>query len=138
MRARAFSTLLAAVIGALTAGACGRGNPPPQAPSTEPSTTPVRVIGTEKIVWDQSANNPAQFGGYRYIVYIDDVPVDLADVACSPASPNPTFSCSAALPKMLPGAHRLQLVTQETDGQRRRSPKSGALRLDVARPNTSP
>jgi hypothetical protein len=138
MRARALSTLLAAVIGAVIAGACGRGNPPPQAPSTEPSTTPVRVIGTEKIVWDQAANNATQLAGYRYMVYIDDVPVDLADAACSPTSPNPTFPCSAGLPKMLPGAHRLQLVTEETDGQRRRSPKSGALLLDVAPTNTSP
>src|SRR5258705_13578691 len=131
MRARAFSTLLAGVIAALIAGACGRSDPPAaQAPTTAPSTGPVRVIGTEKMTWDQTAVDATHLTRYRFILYIDDVPVDLVGVACDTASTNVTFPCSAALPKLSPGPHRLQLVAEETDDQRR-SPKSGVLLLDV-------
>jgi hypothetical protein len=130
--------LLAAVIGVCMAGACRRNDPPPQAPSTA-STTPVRVTGREKIAWDQVANDAKELARYRYIMYIDDVPVDLASAACSTTTTNMTFPCSAALPKLSPGSHRLQLaVEKETDGERQRSLKSGALLLDVLPPNTSP
>ena len=138
MRATAFSMLLAAAIGALTAGACGRSDPPPQAPSTAPPTAPVRVTGTEKVVWDQAANDATQLAGYRYIVYIDDVPVDLVGATCTTTPANATFPCTAALPKLSPGSHRLQLAVEETGGQRRRSPKSGELLLDVVPPQRSP
>jgi hypothetical protein len=130
--------LLAAVIGACMAGAC-RGDRPPQSPSIAPSTTPVRVTGREKIAWDQVANDAKELARYRYIAYIDDVPVDLAGAACSTTTTNMTFPCSATLPKLSPGSHRLQLaVEKETDGERQRSLKSGALLLDVLPPNTSP
>ena len=138
MRARAFSKMPAAVIGALIAGACGRSDPPPQAPFTAPSTERVRVIGVEHVAWDQPAINAAQLARYRFIVSIDDVPMDLVGVVCDTASTNVTFPCSAALPKLSSGPHRLQLAAEETDGQRRRSPKSGVLLLDLQPPNTSP
>ncbi len=79
--------LLAAVIGACIAGACRRGDPPPQAPSIAPSTTPVRVTGSDKIAWDQVANDAKELARYRYIVYIDDVPVDLVGASCSTTRP---------------------------------------------------
>jgi len=126
------ATLLAAVIGAWTAGACGRGDPPPEAPSTARSTTPVHVSGTEKVEWDQAAFDSTQLARYRYIVYVDGVPMDLAGAKCGPTTNNATFPCSAALPKLAAGLHRLQLAAEETDGQRRRSPTSGELLVDVA------
>jgi hypothetical protein len=87
----------------------------------------------------QVANDAKELARYRYIMYIDDVPVDLASAACSTTTTNMTFPCSAALPKLSPGSHRLQLaVEKETDGERQRSLKSGALLLDVLPPNTSP
>ena len=130
--------LLAAVVAAWMATACRRDNPPPQAPSTESSSTPVRVTGSEKIAWDQAASNPTQLARYRYVVYIDDVPTELVGATCTnTASAGRTFPCTASLPKMQPGLHRLQLVVEETEGDHRRSPKSGFLLLDVA-PKTAP
>jgi hypothetical protein len=131
---------LAVVFGACMAGSCRSDDPPPQAPSTGSSTTPVRVTGTEKVVWDQAANDATALARYRYFVYVDDVPVELAGTACSSTTPTsaPLFPCSAALPKLSPGSHRLQLAVEETDGKRRRSPKSGTLFLDVRPPNKSP
>jgi len=124
--------LLAAVIAAWMASACRPGNPAPQAPSTGSSSTPVRVTGTEKVVWDQAASNAKQLASYHYIVYIDDMPVDLVATCATGASSNGTFPCTAPLPKMPPGLHRLQLVAEETEGDLQRSPKSGVLLLDVA------
>ena len=130
--------LLAAIVAAWMATACRHDNPPPQAPSTGSSTTPVRVTGSEKIVWDQAASNPTQLARYRYLVYIDDVPTELVGATCTnTASANLTFPCAASLPKMQPGLHRLQLGVEETEGDHRRSPKSGLLLLDVA-PKTAP
>jgi hypothetical protein len=130
--------LLAAVIGVCMAGACRRNDPPPQAPSTAPSAGPVRVTGTERVVWEQPADNTTQLARYRYIVYIDDTPADPVAAACSTTtSINRMFTCSVALPKLSPGPHRLQFVAEETDGDRRRSEKSGVLLLDVRPPNTS-
>jgi len=130
--------LLAAVLGACVAGACAPGDPPPQAPATASSTTPVRVRGTEKVVWDQAAYDVTRLERYRYIVYVDDVPVDLAGVTCGPMTNNGMFPCSARLPPLTPGSHRLQLAAEEADGKRRHSPKSGALLLEVLPPDKSP
>jgi len=124
--------LLSAVAAAWMAGACRRDDPPPQAPSTGSSSAPVRVTGFEKVAWDQTARNATQLGRYRYIVYIDDQPVGLMATCATAASTNGTFPCTASLPKMPPGLHRLQLAAEETDGDHRRSPRSGVLLLDVA------
>ena len=130
--------LLAAVISAWTAAACGRGDPPPQAPSTARSASPTRVSGTEKVEWDQAAFDSTQLARYRYVVYVDDVPIDLVGATCGPTTNNATFPCSARLPKLAAGLHRLQLAAEETDGQRRRSPRSGELVVDVAPSNATP
>jgi hypothetical protein len=133
------ATLLAAVIGAWIAGACGRGDPPPQAPSTARSTTPVRISGAEKVEWDQAAFNSTQLARYRYVLYVDDVPMDLTGATCSPTTnTGALYPCSASLPKLATGLRRLQLAVEETDGQRRRSPKSGELLVDVQPPKANP
>jgi hypothetical protein len=129
--------LLAVVAGAWAVVACRRDpSPPPQPPSTAASDTPVRVTGIEKIVWDQFAQDATQLQHYRYIVYVDDEPTDLVGVTCGGAASNGAFPCTATLPKMLGGPHRLQIAIEETDGQKRRSPKSRAILLEVVTPKT--
>jgi hypothetical protein len=132
--------ILAAVVGAGLAGACGSGSPPPPAPSTGSSTTPVTVTGVEKLQWDQAASSASQLAGYRYIGYVDEMPpMELAGATCATTSAaNGTFACSAPLPKMSPGLHRLQLATEETGGDRRLGSKSGVLLLNVVPPKPSP
>jgi hypothetical protein len=100
------------------------------------SNTPVQVMGTESIVWDQSAQDAAQLARYQYIVYIDDVPADPVSAGCGAGSVNGIFSCRIKLPKIQPGRHRLQLAVEETDNQKRRSPRSNTILLDVAAPKT--
>jgi hypothetical protein len=126
------AALVAAIIGACTAvGACGRGDPAPHAPATAASNGPLRITGTEKVVWDQLARDAAQLARYRYIAYIDDMPSDLV-ATCGATQVDGAFPCTAPLPTMLPGLHRLELVVEERDGKGRQSPKSGVLQLDVA------
>jgi len=125
------------VIAAWTAVGCAKNDPPPQAPSTPPSTTGLRVTGTEKIVWEQVANDQNQLARYHYIAYVDDMPVDLGVAKCV-ASATRSFSCSVALPQLQPGPHRLQLAVEEIGGQRRRSPKSGLVLIDMVPPKANP
>jgi hypothetical protein len=77
-------------------------------------------------------------GRYRYFAYVDEeMPVVLVGVTCAPtASDTNTLACSAPLPKMRPGSHRLQLAAEESDNQKRRGPKSGVLLLDVVTTKT--
>jgi len=128
--------LLAAVVSSWAGVSC-RDDPPPQAPSTAGSSSPVRVTGTERIVWDQDAHTAKQLHRYRYIVYIDDEPMDLIGARCDDGMSNGAFLCAARLPKMLPGVHRLQLAIEEIDGQKRQSPKSSAITLEVVTSKTA-
>jgi len=117
-------------------GACRGGNAPPQAPSTASSDRPVRITGTEKIVWDQVAKDAIQVAHYRYFAYVDDeAPVELR-VNCGPTTAGNSFTCSAPLPMMRAGRHRLQLAAEEADNQKRRGPKSGIILLDVVATKT--
>jgi hypothetical protein len=100
------------------------------------STTPVPITGNESIVWDQSAQDAAQLARYQYIAYIDDVPADPVSASCGAGTINGIFTCRIKLPKIQPGRHRLQLAVEETDNQKRRSPRSNAILLDVAAPKT--
>ena len=100
------------------------------------SAAPVSITGNESIVWDQAALNAAQLAHYQYIAYVDDVPVDPVSASCGPGTITGIFTCKIKIPKIQPGRHRLQLAVEETDNQKRRSPRSNAILLDVAAPNT--
>ena len=55
-----------------------------------------------------------QLARYRFIVYVDDVPLDLIGATCDTNGTNGRFPCTARLPKMLPGSHRMQIAAEET------------------------
>jgi len=135
VRSTPWPLLFAVVISTWAVDACRRGGP--QAPATESSKTSVRVSGTEKVVWDQYAKDATQLARYRYLAYIDDdAPIDLVGATCGPATASDSFTCSAPLPKIRPGPHRLQLAAEEADNQKRRDPKSGIILLEVVTPKT--
>jgi hypothetical protein len=81
--------------------------------------------------------NATNVGRYHYLAYVDDeMPLVLVGVTCAPATASDTLACSAPLPKMHTGLHHLQLAAEEADNQKRRSPKSGILLLEVVTPKT--
>src|SRR5262245_4948229 len=126
------------VLFALLAPACG--DSPPAAPSTgstPPSGPPVNVSGTEKIGWDQPAISASQLAGYQYLGYVDDTPQVLTNVSCGATPANGTFPCSASLPRMTAGSHRLQLAAQELSGSRLIGDRSPTILLNVTASRTT-
>src|SRR5262245_36963897 len=118
---------------ALIASACGSDSSP-SAPSTgspPPSSGPINVKGTERIGWDQPADDASQLAHYQYLGYVDNVAQVLANPVCGTTPSNGTFPCSAKLPTMSLGNHRLELAAQEIDGAQRLGPRSAALLLNV-------
>src|SRR5262245_56597366 len=123
---------------ALFAPACGDSAPAaPSTGSTPPSGTPVNVTGTEKVGWDQPAISTSQLAGYQYLGYVDDSPQVLTNVSCGATAANGTFPCSASLPRMSVGTHRLELAAQELSGSRTIGDRSPAILLNVTASRTT-
>jgi glucose/arabinose dehydrogenase len=89
------------------------------------------VNGTEKVGWDQPADSASQLSHYQYLGYVDDVSQVLTNATCATTSTGGAFACSANLPTMTAGQHRLELAAQEIDGARQTSARSAALLLNV-------
>jgi glucose/arabinose dehydrogenase len=128
-----------AVLGALLAASCSSSSPtpaptPPQPPTAAPPVTssPIEITGAERIGWDQTADDASQLAGLRYIGYVDDAPTVLVDAQCSAASTTGAFACSAKLPPMSVGSHRLELASEEIGGQQRQSARSPSLSVNLA------
>ena len=81
--------------------------------------TPIPIIGTELIAWDQRAPDLASAQAYSYSPLIDTATppatlVPFAGVTCvGTASP---FTCRVRLPALTTGVHQLRVVTYMTVG----------------------
>jgi hypothetical protein len=116
----AFGWLLAA---ALCLEACSSSSPTEPPPAQ--SSPPVTVKGTEQVGWDQAADS-SELASLKYLAYVDGVPHTLVDVTCAPSQP--IFTCSAPLPPMSAGSHRLELATV---GNGQESARSSPVNLVV-------
>jgi aldose sugar dehydrogenase len=119
---------IAVCIAGLLAQACSGSSTMPPPTVNPPSDSPISVTGTEKIGWDQLADDANQVAALRYVGYVDDVPQELADVSCGSVQTSGAFACAAKLPSMSVGVHRLELAA-ELDGVQ--SQRSTALALNV-------
>jgi len=122
------------LVALLAGGACSRSDSPPQSPVTGPeSNTPTTVKGTEQIAWDQPAYNASKLAHYRFLIYVDgDEAPKVADATCgtTPSTHNSFFPCTAKLPTLSPGAHRLQLAAEETEVCRADAQRGAELTAD--------
>jgi glucose/arabinose dehydrogenase len=76
--------------------------------------------------------NGGDVAQYDFVAYVDDAPFRLADAACEATADPTLFECTARLPSMTPGAHRLQVAAAVTlGGSRHEGPRSVALNLLV-------
>ena len=117
-------------------GACGRRTTPPP-PSTE-TPSGESIIGTERLGWDQRAADAAELATFHYVIYVDGVRADLADVTCAPTPAATGFACSGRLPAMSMGAHTLELTAFVVDGATElQSIRSPPLRVIVTGPTSS-
>jgi glucose/arabinose dehydrogenase len=101
--------LVAAIV--LTTVACGSQSAPPPAPGSadgKSPDSPISVLGTERLGWDLLGSDAAQASGILFTAYVDDVPAAL-DARCQQTAET-AFTCTASLPPMLPGPHRLELT----------------------------
>ena len=81
------------LLAALLTIACAGGSAP-QPPATGPGTmAPIAITGTEKIAWDQPADDANQLARYRYFGYVDGAPQLLADAMCDGSTSTGLFLC---------------------------------------------
>lgn len=98
---------LAVLATALATGACGRSGPSPAPPGTgSPAPPPgaVTVTGAERLAWAQDGVVSAL--GFR--AYVNGNPVALDAATCDTATP--VAQCSAPLPPLADGVHRITLT----------------------------
>lgn len=74
--------------------------------------SPRPIDGHERIVWEQVVDRPVQINQYTYVAYIDGTRFLLSDATCKVVRTWPVarLECSASLPPMPAGAHRLELA----------------------------
>ena len=125
------SSCRAVVIASLCAAAACGGSGSSPGPSVPPTTDGdvVRVTGTERLGWDQSAESVSDVGALSFVVFVDGVQGNLAGASCATtASGTAGFLCSAPLPPLTTGQHTLQLAAERTtDGVVRLSERSAPL-----------
>jgi len=98
------------------------------------ATPPITVHGTERVRWTQTAADARQVMRYTYVAYIDGRQRPLPDAACQHTAVATQFECSAKLPSLSQGAHRLELATAVVvNGVRLESPKSPPISLHMVR-----
>jgi len=120
---------LAATLAAATQlFACSSSNAPAPPSATPPSgNQPIR--GSERIGWDQRANDAAELATLGYAIYVDGARTVAAGVSCATPASATGFACSAALPMMAPGAHTLTVAAFNADGLE--SPQSSQILVTV-------
>jgi len=112
----------------LVATACGgQSRPPTEAPGSSPSS-PIAIVGSEKIGWNQIAADANQASVYQYSLHVDGVPLPLPDAACQ-SSGDTNFACLARLPSMPAGPHRFEITATDSGLE---SPPSTPLYVVVA------
>jgi glucose/arabinose dehydrogenase len=102
--------------------ACGGGSD-----SESPLPPAERIIGTERLGWDQTAASAEVLASIRYVIYVDDVPSEMQDVLCGSTPGANGFPCSGRLPPMSPGRHTLQLASLGGEGTSGESARSSPL-----------
>jgi hypothetical protein len=72
------------------------------------SQQPAIVRPTDRLAWREAIATAAA-GAYLFRAYVDDVPAFL-DAACAPAADDgDAYDCSAPLPPLTPGRHRIEV-----------------------------
>jgi glucose/arabinose dehydrogenase len=117
----------------VAAAACGspaRSSTPPApvpTPPTPPASDGNTVAGTERIGWDQGLLAGSSQDEYTFSWFVDDLRAGAAAATCAAQSAT-LMSCSAPLPKLTPGTHRLRVTAVRTLASGRfESPQSDAL-----------
>jgi glucose/arabinose dehydrogenase len=127
VRSRISAALVLAFV--LTTACGGTSNPPTSSGGTNPGGS---ITGSERLGWDQSAATADELARLKYVVYVDGVRSELADVTCATTASAAGYACSGRLPAMTAGTHTLELASYVDTGSVIESAKSSPLRVTVA------
>lgn len=119
----------------LAATACGGQTIPAPVAGSSPNL-PISIVGTERIGWYQMAADASQVSRYQYTAYVDDAPFALGDAFCQ-SSATTVFTCTASLPQMSVGPHRIEITSSETAGSRLESARSSPIYVVVVAANAA-
>ena len=104
--------------------------------STPPDDGSVQQItGNERIGWQQAATSPDELATFRYNIYVDNMPTEMAGVSCAAASAG--FACSGQLPRMTTGRHTLEITAFVNGNPGLESARSPALTVNVGQGATA-
>jgi aldose sugar dehydrogenase len=112
------------LIAALGSGCTGSSQDAPSAAEPPFSSNPTVVHGSEHLGWGQVGAADS----YQFLAYVDGAPQDLADAACQATADPAQFNCTASLPTMAAGTHRLRMTAAiQTGTGLVESPKSAPV-----------
>ncbi len=101
---------------------------------TPGDNAPVTVSGSPVLAWTQGAPDVATVRQYAFAVYVDDARSPLTGPACQNGSAAGAFTCSAGLPQIVAGIHRLELTAVGPGGLE--SARSAPLYLNAVSTTT--
>jgi hypothetical protein len=111
----------------VTLASC-RSDPGPPPPVGPPTASVSGVQRTERIEWDQPPLQGTDPLSYRFVAYIDDVRTELRDAACRARVRPAIYRCTATLPALSAGRHKIKLAAVPTaTGTPLESPRSTVL-----------
>ena len=112
---------------------CGStATPAPQPPVVDTPTGSTTINGSERIGWDQPADDAVDLARFGWVIYVDGARNELSGVTCASEAVSAGFPCSSRLPSMTAGSHTLELATFVNDGGLLESARSAALRVTLA------
>jgi glucose/arabinose dehydrogenase len=113
------------VLACILTASCGSG---PTSPTTDGPVE--RIMGNERLGWDQRADTAQAVASLRFVAYVDNVRSDMREVECGTTPGAAGFACSGKLPVMTSGRHALQLASVSDENVE--SDRSEALQVIVA------
>ena len=128
---RRLSCLL--LLGLLVPGCGGSSSNPPFGPFE-------RIMGSERLGWDQTAASADVLASLRFVAYVDGARSDVQEVECSSTAGEDGFPCTGRLPVMTPGRHAIQLasIAADSDVESALSPALQVIVLSAASSQAAP
>jgi glucose/arabinose dehydrogenase len=125
---------IAAALCCFTFVSCGGSDSVPAAPTggSGGSGGDTQVSGRERLGWTQGAASAAEVSTFQFAIYVDDNRSVLAGATCGTTAGSAGFDCSAPLPPLAPGAHKIELAAFiDSGGVAIESERSSPLSITV-------
>ena len=98
---------------------------------SDPSAPVQRIIGNERLGWDQMAATVEEVASLSFVAYVDGARSGMQDVSCATSLGPAGFACNAKLPAMAPGRHSLRLAAVSGNDSSLESDQSTPLQVIV-------